>query len=185
MLKRFLLAAILSAPAFGAPFFYVGPPNAFVDTSTLTTVQFTVPDFGTITDLNVSFFIGTPFADDVDVYLFHNGVQVQLYGASGDTESSVLDVTLDDSALTELPLNGSAIGTFVPLQPLSIFNGMELNGVWELRMQDLIEPGDETPLNSWSISGTTAEASATPEPGSLALLGTGLAGLIALRKRRS
>jgi hypothetical protein len=144
-----------------------------------------VVDPGIVTDLNLSVHIGMPYADDVSIFLANGATVVQVYTGVGDTEESVINATFDDEALSDYPVNGSAIGTFRPSpEALSAFNGMPLAGTWELRLWDLVLADDGTPLLSWSISGET-DGEVIPEPSTLVLASLGIGLLAAMRLRRS
>jgi hypothetical protein len=62
----------------------------------------------------------------------------------------------------------------------SVFNGMDPNGTWTLRIVDGAA-GDTGTLGSWSAAGTYA---AVPEPATMAVLGLGAAALLRRRRRK-
>ncbi|MEW6715754.1 MAG: hypothetical protein AB1306_11810, partial [Nitrospirota bacterium] len=144
--------------AIAASFNIAGPAANDIDTNPATSIMLNVTEDGTITDLNLNINISNPYADDVDIFLIHNGVTVHVYDAIGDTWSSFINATFDDEAVLSYPANGTVNGTFRPSpDSLSAFDGLELSGVWELRLLDTIVPNDDNDLISWSISGTTAD----------------------------
>jgi PEP-CTERM motif len=108
--------------------------------------------------------------------------------------SSGLDVTLEDTATTDLHAALANSGTYQPdgrnLSPLnaldttprtallSVFNGIPATGEWRLFIAD-VATGDTATLTSWSVAIT---GTSIPEPSAALLLGFG--SLALLRRRR-
>jgi hypothetical protein len=158
----FTLALATSASA--GPFLYNGPAASGVDTNPATLVNLNVPDFGTIINLSLTFDVSGGCPRDSNYSLFHNATLVVASPSDGGV------------------CGANPSGTYV----LSAFNGQQLNGQWQLQIQDVSPfPGEGNVLNSWSISGNVTPA---PEPASMGLIGAGLLGLglgVAARRRRT
>ena len=100
------------------------------------------------------------FASDLDIFLVHDGISIQLFAGAEDDSDGPLDTIFDDESLN------SPVGTF-PYPPnmqsvesLSAFDGKNLNGVWELHILDDYFSGDGDALVSWSIFGTLDSSTA-------------------------
>lgn len=159
------------------PFSYSGPSAIDVDTETPTFIDLTVANLDTIASLTLSVNISEPnvYADNIDIFLIHNGVDVHVYDGVGDTKVSFINATFDDSAILSYPVMGTVEGVFKSSPGLlSAFNGLSLNGLWQLKLQDTIVADDGNNLVSWSIQGNSI---GVPEPATLGLLTLGLAGL--------
>jgi subtilisin-like proprotein convertase family protein len=180
-----LAIAGLSSPASAEPFSYSStdvpksiPPGPGGSGQTLSSLL--VPDFGKIRDLNVYVLLSHAWTAELDIYLIHSdtGLRVKLFdnypGGTG------IDMTFDDEAAS--PASGAGptyTGTFRPAVPLGFFDGESIQGTWVLRIDDEGFGGRGT-LYSWGIHGVVT----TPEPGSMALFGMGLAGMAGYLRRR-
>jgi len=153
------------APALpAATFSYSGPGATDIDNETEIAVTLQVPDSGILTSLVFSVLTDANYADNLRLSLYHNGVLVRLLEGENDSETAYLDATFSDGATEFAPSPGSVVGHYLPVEPLSAFHGLDVQGAWELRIIDLIVSGDGTELLAWSISGETMAAA--PEPGS-------------------
>ncbi len=168
--------------------------------SAITIVPLETSEPGFIVDLDLSVDLQDIWAQDIDILLEHNGVSVHVYDASID-DSAAFDVLFDDEALSNAPKSGDVVGSFIPDNPLSAFDGLALAGTWNLILWDDIFPGDGTDLLAWSISGVGSNdiffdftidgrgavdvdtPSDVPEPSTIALLGLGLLGVTMARRR--
>lgn len=171
-----LAATVLaSAPAHArqapAPVVHVGPATDDVDVSLARTAFLTVPDGGTIRDVDVAVTLagGVGYAREIELSLSHLGVTVVLHRAVENPTNppyvgGAIDAVFDDEAIATIgqpptPRTGTAdifipvVGAVIPAESLSAFDGMDAAGVWTLSMRD---PGvwqnDGEDLASWSIT---------------------------------
>ncbi|WP_400075641.1 reprolysin-like metallopeptidase [Winogradskyella sp. R77965] len=111
-----------------------------------------VSDSGPISSMKISLDITHPYVGDLIIQLQHpNGTDfVNVWDRTCNSAAfGNIDVTLED----ELPVISCAsptTGSYAPENPLSVFNGLEMNGVWTIALVDNYDE-DVGTLNSWSV----------------------------------
>lgn len=130
--------------------------------STGLTVTMNVTENVSITDLDVNVNISHTWVGDITVKIKSpGGTTATIIDRPGRTNSGFgcsgndIVATLDDGAATSVENEcGSSVptinGTFIPNNPLSVFNGQNTAGTWELTVIDNAG-GDSGSLNSWGI----------------------------------
>lgn len=123
---------------------------------------------GIIRDINVTIDITHSFNGDVNVWLIApDGTQVALVKDIGGNSDNFTNTVFDDSAATSItsatPAMAPFTGSWRPMEPLSVFNGMEASGKWTLQIQD-DSPGDTGVLNAWSVEVTIEGETQILEP---------------------
>ncbi len=94
---------------------------------------------------------------NLDVVLrSYDGRAIHLFTGVGGTGQNFFGTVLDDSAPVSI-FDGAApfTGTFQPAAPLSSFDGIAFNGIWQLDINDINPLGfvtDTVTLNSWSLA---------------------------------
>jgi subtilisin-like proprotein convertase family protein len=183
----------------------VGAPPTVADLYP-STISISGLDGQTISQVTVTLYgLTHSFPSDLDILLAGPGGQFSMLMSEvgGNTRFPVsnLTLTLDDTAANPLPINSTLTsGTFQPTRQnptlaflfpspapagsssaaalLSVFNGTDPNGNWNLFVVDESSP------DSGSISGWSMEVTTIPEPGSFGMAALGLGCLAAMRIRR-
>lgn len=156
-------------------------PVAICDTCTVTSTL-TVDSHGRILDVDALLDITHSYDADLVLRLSHGATTVLLanrQGGSGGANytGTVFDDQADigiDAGYAYAPYTGS----FRPEEALAAFIGQDIFGDWTLTVTDS-EAGDAGTIDAWGIT------AAVPEPASLALVGLGLLGLAAPRRRKA
>ncbi len=123
---------------------------------------------GTITDLNVRINITHTFVGDLVISLVSPaGTTVSLINRRGSSGDNFTNTVLDDEAATSITsvtsTNAPFTGNFRPESPLSLVDGQDPNGTWQLRVTDRAG-ADVGTLVNWSlIFGGYAEPSVTTD----------------------
>jgi hypothetical protein len=200
-------AAAMTLAAAGAQAGVVYTDNTYRDFDNSSGyVTFDVGSHGLISDLNIavefskcdnpyidpegSVCIGrnTPFENEIVMRLIGpDGREISLIEKNtfdqGDTPGiGRIILTFDDQGAKL----GSRVqaGAFRPLEALSVFNGMDMFGQWTLFFQDTQGSDPLEVFSSSLIFNSALPPAEVPEPASLAVFGTGLFALGALRRRQ-
>jgi len=111
-----------------------------------------IPDPGNVDEILVSVDVTHSWVGDLLIQVSDpNGTEFTNVWARScnDAQYGNIDVTFDDNAN---PINCATPtqGTYAPAAPLSVFNGLDQLGDWQIAMADFYN-GDTGTLNSWSI----------------------------------
>lgn len=125
----------------------IGPDSGTITTSI---IEFT-DDFS-INDVNVNVNLLHSWDGDIDLKLISPaGTQVVLSDRNGGSGDNYTDTTFDDQGTNEITGGTPPFtGTFVPQQPLSIFNDEQAAGEWRLVITDNAA-GDGGSLQNWTL----------------------------------
>ncbi len=182
-----LLANLQTESALAVPFDIDCGGQADIDTDPATLVVCTAVLAGAINDLTVVLEIddpaGTPYVSDLEIILTDDstGTSAVLYtGGEVWLPDSYMDATFDDTAGAPAPTSGDVVGTFLPVDALAAFVGVELSGDWTLSLHDDFLPGEGLDLISWRLVGDYL-----PEPSTALLVSVGLLGIAVAGRRRS
>jgi subtilisin-like proprotein convertase family protein len=125
-----------------------GKPNK----AAVTTSELTIEDSGTILDIDVRVDIRQFRVSDLSVELVApDGTTVALFPNLADSGSNFTFTFFDDDADQDITAGSAPFtGSFRPIESLSNFNGLEVNGTWQLRISDN-ENRSIGELNEWLI----------------------------------
>jgi uncharacterized delta-60 repeat protein len=116
------------------------------------TIYFNIPNALTVTDINV--IIDTVFHtwdSDMLFSIRHLGISDSLITNRGGSGDNFIGTVLNDSAALSIAQgNAPFTGSFRPEVPLLRFNGLNPNGAWILKIDD-VAGGDTGFLRSWCI----------------------------------
>lgn len=108
-----------------------------------------VPMTGTISDVNVTVNVSHSYINDLVIAINHpNNTQRVLWNRNCGSEDG-FNITFDDSG-SAIACANPTVGTFLPAQALSNFNGLSANGNFTLLAADFWNVDTGT-VNSWSI----------------------------------
>lgn len=113
-----------------------------------------VEDTGTVTDINCTIWVQHSWLEDLNIYLTHNGISVELTTNNGSSGDNYWETTFDDEAT--IPIQGQMAdeapftGSYQPEGFLSSFDGSDMSGIWTLELMDDAQ-GDQGILHAWSI----------------------------------
>jgi subtilisin-like proprotein convertase family protein len=138
-------------------FNYSGPSMPIND-STTTSRSLNVPDSFEIADVEVTFEASHSYVGDLIFRISHNGTVVTLVDRPGTTGSgfgSSSDISgvytfSDEGSVAWENLNDFPSGVYLPVQPLSAFDGGDAQGQWTLTVIDNAG-SDIGEVSAWSI----------------------------------
>lgn len=128
-------------------------PVPIVDLQTVESQTEVSDAIGVILDLEVSLDIQHTWVSDLIISLEGpDGQEVLLYSERGLDGDNLINTTFSDSAETPIA-DGTApfTGRFIPEEPLSLFAGLDPNGVWKLKVEDVFAQ-DQGVLLNWTLS---------------------------------
>lgn len=123
-----------------------------------------VLDSNMVADVNVVLNITHSWDADLDVYLVHNDVIVELFTDVGGSLDDFRNTVLDDEAYVSITEGSMPFtGSFQPEGNLSDFDGLDAQGLWQLVVTD-DDTGDTGTLESWSLILKLYSYPANPSP---------------------
>lgn len=127
-----------------------------------TTHVINIPDLATIESLTVNVDVTHTYVSDLIVRIIHPDGTTFVDVWNGDCGSNDnFDITFDDNGAT-LACGSPTVGTFVPGEALSLFNGMEAQGDWTILLADFFAQ-DTGNLNDWSLTICSEQSLSTEE----------------------
>jgi subtilisin-like proprotein convertase family protein len=116
------------------------------------------PAGSVLTGLTVRIDIEHTLAADLRISLVApDGTTILLSDQNGDLGANYDDTTFDDSAAVPINLASAPFhGSFAPQTLLSTFNGKNINGTWNLRVEDMKADGQTGAVGYWQLIPTTS-----------------------------
>lgn len=162
-------------------------PVAICDLCTVTSVL-DVTSHGRLLDVNALVDITHSYDADITISLSHAGTSVLLSNRQGGSGgANYTDTVFDDQAAVAIDAGyayAPYTGSFRPQQALAAFLGHDVFGLWTLVVTDH-EAGDDGRIDRFGIALEAEAVAEVPEPGSLALFGIALAGIVGRRAGRA
>lgn len=161
----------------------VDPPLAIPNNPSVSTHTFTMPESGTIVDVNLELHIVHTWNGDLVGQVSHGGQTATLInrvgqseGAGDGTDNNGFQIVLDDQAPANIhdadSGGGLLAGTHqpddytqgpVPASPLSVFDGLDQDGDWTVTLSDYFTTSDDGTLTFWALHITTATGTASSD----------------------
>lgn len=141
---------------------YCSTPNMPINSGPHTD-EMTITDNGILTDVNVYLDISHTWVGDliVEIEYVDTGFSTIIIdqpgappgdGCSGDDIDAILDDEASDPVEDQCGFPPPAIGgSFIPNNPLSVFDGGDLSGTWRISITDAFPGADDGILNQWCI----------------------------------
>ena len=149
---------------------YSGPSVAIPDNNPAGAfVELNIGAAGTLSDVDISAMITHTWPGDLDLSITHvgSGTSVVLGARLGGTGCSVdnIDASFDDQSSNPIACAAAPPGiggTLQPQNPLSAFNGLDLNSIWRLTAID--RAGQDTgDITGFCVNATTVTAGTNPD----------------------
>lgn len=136
----------------GSSTFSSNVPVTIPDLTTVTSA-ITVAQDVTISDLNVLVNLTHTYVSDLTIDLRGpDGTTVRLFDRRGGSGDNLTNTTFDDEATASVAAGAAPFsGSFRPEQVLSVFDGKNARGIWELRITDNAYR-DVGQLQNWSLA---------------------------------
>jgi hypothetical protein len=115
-------------------------------------IQILIGPFYTVLDVNVRIdTVNHTWDSDLSFYLQKGSIGVKIINRVGGSGDNFIGTILDDQA-SEPIASGTApfTGSFIPSNPLSVFNSQSTSGYWKLIITDTVG-GDTGFLKAWCI----------------------------------
>jgi subtilisin-like proprotein convertase family protein len=129
--------------------------------ATITETQEVSGLVGLLQDLEIKLNVSHPWINDnVITLIAPDSTEVLLFNRRGGNGQNMVDTVFDDGAAVSITAavaaNAPFTGSWRPEQPLSTLIGIDPNGTWGLRIDDLFPSLDDGVLNDWTLTITTS-----------------------------